>query len=334
MFTRKRGFTVIEVVIVIAVVAIIAGIWYISKNKAGADFATTNPATGTPTKTYTITAGQKKTFTGPSSYDPASGGGVRVKCGTGDAINNLSTTPLVSFEAYGEVQGSGRAQVFNNSIASQGGKRVFTTISTRRGGNNIITKNDTVRSVGVDSKVYGSAIIYPDGNPAHNDLEMAYLTSGRSSSSIVPTETSSSVCDVSIVGLGNVTIDLTKSPTTVLNGRTPGVTVEVYNGATVTGNSTTENAISLDVKVNKPVCPNTITATGPKDAAGTKSTITADTGSAVVALSAGKLEVVPSYYATVTTTSGKKASVLINKNGGLTLEVNETCDGAITAAQK
>lgn len=37
MFKKKSGFTVIEVVIVIAIVAIIAGIWYVSKNKAGAD---------------------------------------------------------------------------------------------------------------------------------------------------------------------------------------------------------------------------------------------------------------------------------------------------------
>lgn len=39
MFKVKKGFTVIEIAIVVAIVAILAGVWYVSKSKAGASVA-------------------------------------------------------------------------------------------------------------------------------------------------------------------------------------------------------------------------------------------------------------------------------------------------------
>ena len=39
MFKVRKGVTVIEIAIVVAIVAILAGVWYVSKNKTGADIA-------------------------------------------------------------------------------------------------------------------------------------------------------------------------------------------------------------------------------------------------------------------------------------------------------
>ena len=39
MFKARKGFTVVEIAIVVAIVAVLAGVWYVAKNKVGADVA-------------------------------------------------------------------------------------------------------------------------------------------------------------------------------------------------------------------------------------------------------------------------------------------------------
>lgn len=88
MFKVKKGFTVIEIAIVVAIVAVIAGVWYVSKNKAGADIkmpgignggTTTTGGNTTPPK---IGMGTIKGQVTDKDGKPVAGGNVNIQSGT------------------------------------------------------------------------------------------------------------------------------------------------------------------------------------------------------------------------------------------------------------
>ena len=78
MFKARKGFTVVEIAIVVAIVAVLAGVWYVAKNKVGADVA--KPGIITNTTGITPTGG----------IDPAKMGMGRIQ-GT---VTEYDNTPI------------------------------------------------------------------------------------------------------------------------------------------------------------------------------------------------------------------------------------------------